>query len=590
MSRRLLALTLAAALALSLMPIGAAAAIGKDAPLDSDEGPGAQGVSAQLANYATPDIYEGPGDGVNGGTPVWGSTRDLAPLLPRWGADLPGWGIEPYTEQHTISTATAGVWDEDWYKLVVSTQDVADWPQLSYRVDAYAQDRDVDLCVDVYGTPTLYSPADTIVGGDSAALVSNDDSPWGYPSSYSAFGRWSSVTFIPSAAGTYWIRVRPYWNGTFAGRAGPYTLRVKVGQVMRLYGATRVDTAVRISQEGWPTMPQQSRETTVVLAYSNGYADALSAASLAGACGGPILLTPGDHLPAGVATEIKRIGAKGVYIVGGTGRIANTVIADLETFLPTSRVKRVSGSDRVLTSVEVMKETRKVLQQNGDTVRDVAFVASGYSYPDALAVSPMAYYNKIPILLTHKEYLDAAVASAIPMYGVDDVIVAGGTAAVSADTVGDIIDGGMPPNRIHRIAGSSRYETAKEVAAWACDLKGPGSRADNMVGTTNNTVALPKLPFPELNAYASGEGYADALAGGALAGKTGAPILLTPKAYSTPFLFGADGEIPLGSTQWFTDLATNSKLPIAQCYLLGGPGAVSDGAYLEIDNNTGWEP
>ncbi len=544
------------------------------------------------ADYAYPDIYEGPGDGTGGVAPAVAVMRDMAPLLPRWSASLPGWGLEPYTEQHTIDTATPLYWDEDWYKLTVSPQDFADWPQLSYRIDAYTPDPDTDLVLDVYSHASLATNANILYGIDPAALVSNDDCAWNYNTA--GAGRWSSVTFVPPAAGEYHIRVRPYYYGVgtgFTGEAGPYTFRIKVGQVNRLYGASRVDTAVRISQEGWATFPQESISATAVIAYSQNYPDALAAASLAGASHGPILLTPSTYLPGSVADEIKRLGVRGVYVVGGESVITQGVIDDLEAFLPANRVVRVAGSNRYTTAVEIMKTTKNLIEYNtGHSMPEVAFLVSGTNFPDALAASAMSYNQSVPILLTPPAYLHPSSASALAMYGIDDVIVAGGPAAVSDTALGQVSDLGIPSNRVLRVSGKDRYETAKEIAAWACDLKGPGTHLDGDVGTTNNPTALQWLSHAEYNAYASGATYPDALAGGALAGKIGAPILLTPPLVGTPFLFGADGEIPFGSTQWYTDLAVNGRLPIRQSYLLGGPAAVSNGVYSEIDNNTGEAP
>lgn len=555
------------------------------AVVDKGDGPG--GVSALAANTATPDAYEEDGDFA--GVP-WDDLRNIEPLLTRLDGDYPGWGTEPYTEQHTIDLANATQWDEDWFKFVVPTADFDDFTQLSYRFDAYSTNRDVDLVLDVYADGVGYSMADAVIGTDPAALVSNDNSRWVNPSDYDAYGRWSSVTFIPPAAGTYWIRVRPfdYPSDGFTGGAGAYTFRAKAGQVVRLAGADRVSTAVRISQEGWPTMPADSQDTTVVVAFSKNYPDALAAASLAGACGSPILLTPGDTLPVSVAAEVARIGAKAAYVIGGTAVISEAVVEDLESVVGAGDVKRIAGADRYATSVEILKETKAVREANGSSLPTDAFLVSGKNFPDALAVGPVAYYTEAPILLTNPTTLNPAVASAIAMYGINDIIIAGGTAAVAADVYDALVDDGIPPNRILRVAGSNRYETAKEIAAWACDMKGPGVHTDYRIGTTNNATALPALPFPYLNAFASGESYPDALSGGAFAGKAGAPVLLTPKSFGTPFLFGADGEIPPGSTQWFADLSTAARLPIRQSYLLGGPAAVTDGVFGEIDNNTGW--
>lgn len=586
MGRRTLGLVLVVVLVLSLVPAVAGAAPQGD-PKEDD------GISPLAANTATPDVYEP--DGAGGSPILWDNLRDLGPLVPRWGVEIPGWGMDAYTEAHTIDNAPAATtpWDEDWWKLTVTAADFNDFTQLSYRIDAFTMDFDTDIVLDVYANGVSYAQANTVYGPDPLAVVSNDDAVWGSGSVYGIGGRWSSVTFIPPSAGIYWVRVRPYWADVpahFSGHAGPYTLRIKYGQVMRLAGATRVDTAVRTAQEGWTTKPAKSLETSVVLAFSNNYPDALSAASLAGACGMPILLTPGDHLPVSVRNEIVRLGVKGAYVVGGTGVIANSVIEDLQVILDSNRIKRVAGTDRYKTSIEVLKETKAVLEGHAGLLPSTAFLVSGANFPDALAVGPMAYNQKVPVLLTEPATLTPAIRSAIAMYGFDDIIVAGGTGAVSANAVNALVDDGIPPNRILRVSGTNRYETAKEIAAWACDLKGPGSRSDGRVGTTNNTIALPRLNDAAWNVYASGEGYADALAGGPFAGKIGAPVLLTPKSVGTPFLFGADGEIPVGSSQWFADLALNSRLPIMQSYLLGGTGAVSNGVYEEIDNNTGWDP
>lgn len=547
-------------------------------------------VEALAGNSAFPDAYEPDGD--YNGVP-WASIRNIELLLPRWHPMIPGWGMDPHTEQHTIDTANVTEWDEDWYKLVVPDSDFDTWSQLSYRFDAFAMDRTVDLVLDVYADGSPFTFADLLSGEDPHALVSNDDALWGYYSNYERWGRWSSVTFIPPSAGTYWIRVRPYWEGPgtgFSGHAGPYEFRAKVGQVMRLAGATRISTAVRVSQEGWPSVPPGSAETTVVLAYSDNYPDALAAASLAGACGGPILLTRQNRLPDAVRDEILRIGARGVYVVGGPAAVGDEVITALQAVVPPSRIVRVAGDTRYTTAVEVLKKTKAVLEAKGDTMPRVAFLVSGQNFPDALAVGPSSYHNAAPILLTRQGSLHPASSAAIAMYNINDVIIGGGTSAVSAAVGAALVDQGIPPNRILRIAGVNRYETAKEVAAWACDLKGPGILNNGTVGTVNNSSALMALQNCYLNAYASGADYPDALAGGAFAGKARAPILLTPKSIGTPFLFGADGEIPAGSSQWFADLAVNGQLPIEQSYLLGGTAAVSDDVFTEIDNNTGWAP
>lgn len=539
-------------------------------------------LSPQAGDSAPVDVFEE--DGRNGVVP-WASIRNIEPMLPLTIDGDPGWGGPAYTESHTIDRATATEWDEDWFKFVVPTNHFNDYTQLSYRFDAFSADPVKDICIDVYAGGVLINKPNEFSGVDPSALVSNDDMAWGRPT-----GCWSSVTFMPPAPGTYWIRVRPYFNGaTFSNHAGGYTFRAKAGQGIRLAGASRIETAIRISQEGWMTYPAASQEATVVIAYARNYPDALTAASLAGACGGPILLTESDHLPSAVLNEIKRLGVRGAYIIGGTSVIDNAVIEDLQLALTPSRIKRIAGASRYDTAIEVFKETRKVRQQKALPDYHTAFLASGTNFPDALAAAPMAYRNGMPILLTRPEVLHPSTATAIAMYGITDVIVAGGTAAVSTAAFNALVDNGMPPNRILRLSGVDRYYTAKVIASWSCDLTGPGARGDGTVGTVNNSDAVLALQNANLNAYTSGARYADALAGGALAGKAFAPLLLTPPTYAHPVLFGADGEGDPGYTKWFADLHVADRLPIRQSYMLGGSAAVNDETFAIIDSNTGWE-
>lgn len=593
MVRRTLSLMLVFTLLSALVPAAALAASSAAAPagpIDPKVPSIGGGVSSLAADVAPVDDREDDGtwNGI-AGVP-WATLPDLSDHMDRIDVDTPGWGMDPWTDNRTIDTANATNWDEDWYKLTVSAADMADWTQLSYRIDAFSMNPGVDLVLDVYDGAASPAVADTLSGGeDPAALVSNDDSWWGWASEYGVYGRSSSVAFMPPSAGVFYIRVRPFHSALnhFTGRAGAYTLRAKYGQVERIAGTDRIATAVGISREGWPTQPAESVETTVVIAYSQNYPDALSAASLAGACGSPVLLNGADTLAPAVADEIARLGYRNAYIVGGTSVIKPGVEAQLNAILGDDNVTRVAGPDRYETAREVLRATQAVMRTRGLAIPSVAFVVSGTNFPDALAVGPIAYRRKVPILLTRPDALTPTTASALAAAGIDDVIVAGGTAAVSAAAFSDISDIGIPFNRILRVSGADRYATAKEVAAWSCDLKGPGTESDNAIGTVNNVNALLPLQNPYLNAYASGASYPDALAGGAFAGKTDAPILLTRKDSVPVILFGADGEVPPGSTTWFSDLWNQGYTPIEQSYLLGGEAAVEAGTFLELDNNTG---
>lgn len=86
------------------------------------------------------------------------------------------------------------------------------------------------------------------------------------------------------------------------------------------------------------------------------------------------------------------------------------------------RVQRISGKGRVETSVEVSKKSYRRAA--------TAIIANGMNYADALAGGPLALSLKAPILLTTGN-LSKAVKDELKAKGVKEVILLGGTSAVS---------------------------------------------------------------------------------------------------------------------------------------------------------------
>lgn len=91
-----------------------------------------------------------------------------------------------------------------------------------------------------------------------------------------------------------------------------------IGPVERIAGVDRYDTSVAISKATYPSA------STVYLATGANFPDALAGAPL----GGPLLLTPGDYLLPAVRTEIVRLGAQTVIVLGSTGAIREATAHD----------------------------------------------------------------------------------------------------------------------------------------------------------------------------------------------------------------------------------------------------------------------
>lgn len=129
---------------------------------------------------------------------------------------------------------------------------------------------------------------------------------------------------------------------------------------------------------------------------------------------------------------------------------------------------------------------------------DLAFIATGADFPDALAGAPLAARNKAPILLTRRDALPDPTLTELRRLAPRRIVVLGGAAAVS-DEVLAILDG-LASVGSSRIAGDTRFSTAQAIAE--------------------------QFPVGSPVYLATGANFPDALAGAAAAGRDDVPILL----------------------------------------------------------------
>lgn len=269
--------------------------------------------------------------------------------------------------------------------------------------------------------------------------------------------------------------------------------------VQRIGGSDRYATAAALSASAHAA----GSAPVVVVASGEGFADALAASGLAGALGGPVLLTRADTLPQATATEIGKLGATHAVIVGGTRAVSETVAGSLRA--AGLSVERISGADRYATAARVAARISTVSGASPQTV----LIARGDAFPDALALSPIAYQNHWPVLLTRPGDLPEATRDAVRAAAPGEVVVAGGETAVSARVATDIasLAAGGAGGTLTRLGGDDRYKTAAAIAVHAY---GHGWALAPYIGV------------------ATGVAFPDALAGGAAAGASGGVVVLTP--------------------------------------------------------------
>lgn len=192
---------------------------------------------------------------------------------------------------------------------------------------------------------------------------------------------------------------------------------------------------------------------------------------------------------------------------------------------------RVAGAERWQTAARIANESFDRAE--------VAVLATGEDFPDALAGSFAAGHLPGPVLLIGQDVVPEATMGMLSELGVTRVVLLGGTQAIGPEVEQALDEEGYSHSRV---AGSDRYETAAEIA-----LK-YGKQEGGVGGPGGIRTAM----------MASGEDFPDALAAGPLSASVKMPLLLTPQDRTVPAV----------------DYALQS-LAIERILMIGGEAAVS---------------
>ncbi|NYE03618.1 N-acetylmuramoyl-L-alanine amidase/soluble P-type ATPase [Bacillus niacini] len=220
-------------------------------------------------------------------------------------------------------------------------------------------------------------------------------------------------------------------------------------QTSRLDGATRYSTSVSISKMLHPNGFTADMDKTVILTTGVEPADALSAGPLSAIYGqAPILLNNSSSLLPEVKDELKRLGATKVVIIGGPVAISpNVENAIISLGIQT---ERISGATRFETNLRIVEKLGSV---------DGVFVASGMSYPDALASAPIAAANNWAIVLTEQNNMSAET---LKYLSGKKTVILGGPNVVSQSIQNQLVQQNGTQNVV-RLSGSDRYETLASI-------------------------------------------------------------------------------------------------------------------------------
>ncbi|MDA3936328.1 MAG: cell wall-binding repeat-containing protein, partial [Actinomycetota bacterium] len=199
----------------------------------------------------------------------------------------------------------------------------------------------------------------------------------------------------------------------------------------------------------------------------------------------------------------------------------------------------VAGTSRYDTALK----TSQAAFADGEA--DCVVIATGANWPDALGGAALAAAKNGPILLTAPTALTSGITDEIDRLTATEVYILGGTVAVSQE-VEDALVAKMGASNVERIWGTSRYETAEEIAAATiAELEaGAGYDGTAFVATAAN--------FP------------DALAASPLAATKGWPI----------FLCNPAGDPPTPAM---------SALDVTDALILGGTAVISEAQQTTLE-------
>jgi putative cell wall-binding protein len=293
--------------------------------------------------------------------------------------------------------------------------------------------------------------------------------------------------------------------------------------VTRVGGADRYETAALISKGTFGPGVDAA-----FIATGEDFPDALAAAGVAGHTSSPILLVRRDSIPQTTQDELTRLQPKQIVVVGGEGVVSQNVFNQLDAFTD-GFLQRIQGPDRYATAAALSKAVYPSTAQ-------LAFIATGRNFPDALAAGPAAAQESGPILLVPGQGpLPASVKNEIGRLKPTQLVVLGGLGAIDHNEL-EQLDALLPSGGDLFIgAGANRFTTAVTVS------QSEFAQASQVVLTT-------------------GLNYPDALSAGSPAGIAHAPILLVNPTCIPPQV---NAEIV--------------RLHASQIIVVGGTGAVGPG-------------
>lgn len=319
----------------------------------------------------------------------------------------------------------------------------------------------------------------------------------GYLGDYAVNGNWNEHLHLAIRKGPYtgsWVWYGFGSNAALSGWEKPSTFvaaranRVTVGRVPAA-SRDRYETAVGVSAWRFPT---DGSATEVLLASGETWVGALAASPLTLERSAPLLLTRTKGLPDSTLKELRRVLPAGgtVTIIGDSGLVPQPVVNSVASY--GYNVRRITGGNPAQLSVAAAATLPTPTS---------AFLVSDANFADAVSAGTAAAATRTPVLMTNPQTLSPDISGYLQGYGIKQVTIVGGNAAVSASIDAELATLGIT---VQRVAGSDRYDTSQRMASQFS-------------------------PSPAVAILAAGGNFPDSLVGASLAAQLNGALLLTER-------------------------------------------------------------
>ncbi|MDO0824435.1 cell wall-binding repeat-containing protein [Desulfosporosinus nitroreducens] len=312
----------------------------------------------------------------------------------------------------------------------------------------------------------------------------------------------ATQSYTTLSDGTFLLNITPEKAGNvdiiFGGKiisSIPVAPAFEAGSRIGSNAPDNVALSVEIAKQGWTSA------SNVILARDDQFSDSLAAAPLSKKLDAPILMTGSSTLDDRTLAGLRELGARNIYIVGGTVAIAQEIEDSLSKDYTVTRIAGLQGYDTAaLISTQV-----------GIDSTQTVYLANGSAIPDAIAISAFAGAQGNPILLTDKDVLPPSTLQALTNLNAANVVLLGGTAVISNAVENELSSRFL----VKRWGGYDRYDTQSIIFQNLLNKEAPQSP----LYFTSGLVRQDDVSW--------GKPYADALLTAALAAKNGGIVAMT---------------------------------------------------------------